>query len=76
MATNGLKYGDELAAAPKDWSNLARSTDHVSEKAIHADSVDPKLAQEFTDDQFPGSRTSIGRDIPATPRTAVTMWMP
>ncbi|MFE2519829.1 putative T7SS-secreted protein [Streptomyces mirabilis] len=53
MATNGLKYGDELAAAPKDWSNLARSTDHVSEKAIHADSVDPKLAQEFTDDQFP-----------------------
>ncbi|MFJ1609808.1 putative T7SS-secreted protein [Streptomyces sp. NPDC088253] len=53
MATNGLKYGDELAAAPKDWSSLARSTDHVSEKAIHADSVDPKLAQEFTDDQFP-----------------------
>ncbi|MFJ2163291.1 MULTISPECIES: putative T7SS-secreted protein [unclassified Streptomyces] len=61
MASNGLKYGDELAgaekaaagAAPKDWSDLARSTDHVSEKAIHADSVDPKLAQEFLDDQYP-----------------------
>ncbi|MFF5297739.1 putative T7SS-secreted protein [Streptomyces sp. NPDC013161] len=61
MASNGLKYGDELAgaekaaagAAPKDWSDLARSTDQVSEKAIHADSVDPKLAQEFLDDQFP-----------------------
>ncbi len=61
VASNGLKYGDELAgaekaaagAAPKDWSDLARSTDHVSEKAIHADSVDPKLAQEFLDDQYP-----------------------
>ncbi|MFD4880069.1 putative T7SS-secreted protein [Streptomyces sp. NPDC058420] len=61
MASNGLKYGDELVgaekaaagAAPKDWSDLARSTDHVSEKAIHADSVDPKLAQEFLDDQYP-----------------------
>ncbi|MEV8538499.1 putative T7SS-secreted protein [Streptomyces sp. NPDC051572] len=61
MASNGLKYGDELAGAekaaaggaPKDWSDLASSTEHVSEKAIHADSVDPKLAQEFLDDQFP-----------------------
>ena len=61
LASNGLKYGDEIAgaekaaagAAPKDWSDLARSTDQVSEKAIHADSVDPKLAQEFLDDQFP-----------------------
>ncbi|MEH0576409.1 toxin glutamine deamidase domain-containing protein [Streptomyces sp. B21-108] len=62
-AAQGLKYGDELAAgqkaakaaaeAPKDWSGLARSTDHVSERAIHADSVDPKVAQEFLDDQYP-----------------------
>lgn len=62
-AANGLKYGDELAGAgklapaaaeaPKDWSGLARSTDHVSEKAIHAGSVDAKLAQEFIDDQYP-----------------------
>ncbi|WP_324606147.1 toxin glutamine deamidase domain-containing protein [Streptomyces griseus] len=58
-----MKYGDELADAkqaatgaadaPKDWSDLARSTDHVSEKAIHADSVDAKAAQEFLDDQYP-----------------------
>ncbi|MFE0454077.1 putative T7SS-secreted protein [Streptomyces sp. NPDC058914] len=53
-ATNGLKYGDELAgSAPKDWSGLAKSTDHVSEKAIHADSVDPKAAQEFLDSEYP-----------------------
>ncbi|MDQ0959764.1 hypothetical protein QFZ66_003642 [Streptomyces sp. B4I13] len=62
-AAQGLKYGDELVAgqktaeaaadAPKDWSGLARSTDHVSERAIHADSVDPKVAQEFLDDQYP-----------------------
>ncbi|GAA2281818.1 hypothetical protein GCM10010234_18860 [Streptomyces hawaiiensis] len=51
---NGAKVADEAAdAAPKDWSDLARSTDHVKEKAIHADSVDPKKAQEFLDDQYP-----------------------
>ncbi|CAM5698886.1 putative T7SS-secreted protein [Streptomyces aurantiogriseus] len=53
-ATNGLKYGDEIAGpAGKDWSGLAKSTDHVSEKAIHADSVDPKAAQEFLDSEYP-----------------------
>ncbi|GGK94610.1 putative T7SS-secreted protein [Streptomyces flaveus] len=61
-AAHGLKHGDELADAqkaaqagdaPKDWSDLARNTDHTSEKAIHADSVDPKVAEEFVDDQFP-----------------------
>lgn len=53
-AANGLKYGDELAgSAPKDWSGLAKSTDHVAEKAIHADSVDPKAAQEFLDNEYP-----------------------
>lgn len=53
-AANGLKYGDELAgSAPKDWSGLAKSTNHVSEKAIHADSVDPKAAQEFLDNEYP-----------------------
>lgn len=49
----GLHSGDELAGAGKDWSHLARSTDNVSEKAIHAGSVDAKAAQEFIDDQFP-----------------------
>ncbi|MFH8802477.1 putative T7SS-secreted protein [Streptomyces sp. NPDC017936] len=61
-AAHGLKYGDELADAqkaakagetPKDWSGIAKSTDHVSEKAIHADSVDPKVAQDFLDSEYP-----------------------
>jgi uncharacterized protein YukE len=53
-AKDGAKFADEAAgAAPKDWSDLARSTDHVKEKAIHADSVDAKAAQEFLDDQYP-----------------------
>lgn len=54
LASKGLKYGDELpGAGGKDWSGLAQSTEHVSEKAIHYDSVDPKVAQEFLDDQYP-----------------------
>ncbi|MEU3730244.1 putative T7SS-secreted protein [Streptomyces sp. NPDC033538] len=53
-AASGTKLADDVAgAAPKDWSDLARSTDHVKEKAVHAESVDPKKAQEFLDDQFP-----------------------
>ncbi len=51
---NGAKVADEAAgAAPKDWSDLARSTDHVKEKAIHYESVDPQKAQEFLDSEFP-----------------------
>ncbi|MEU0585074.1 hypothetical protein [Streptomyces sp. NPDC006132] len=47
---NGAKVADEAAdVAPKSWSDLARSTDHVKEKAIHYDSVDPQKAQEFLD---------------------------
>ncbi|MEU3935312.1 putative T7SS-secreted protein [Streptomyces sp. NPDC029044] len=54
VAPNGAKVADEVAdAAPKDWSDLARSTDHVKEKAIHYDSVDPQKAQEFLDSEFP-----------------------
>ncbi|MFF6993822.1 putative T7SS-secreted protein [Streptomyces sp. NPDC008313] len=54
VASKGLKYGDEAAgAAPKDWSDLARSTEHVKEKAIHYDSVDPKKAQELLDSEYP-----------------------
>ncbi|MEV5613489.1 toxin glutamine deamidase domain-containing protein, partial [Streptomyces sp. NPDC052225] len=54
LAKGGAKYADEAAgAAPKKWDDLARSTDHVKEKAIHADSVDPHKAQEFLDDQYP-----------------------
>jgi hypothetical protein len=53
-AAGGAKYADEAAgAAPKDWSDLARSTDHVSRKAIHHDSVDPHKAQEFLDSEYP-----------------------
>ncbi|MFC8827903.1 putative T7SS-secreted protein [Streptomyces sp. NPDC057137] len=54
---NGLKYADEAAgSAPKDWSDLARSTDMVKENAIHYDSVDPKKAQEFLDAEYPWMR--------------------
>jgi hypothetical protein len=52
MASKGLKYADDLPAG-KDWSGLAKSTDHVGEKAIHYDSVDPKAAQEFLDSEYP-----------------------
>jgi uncharacterized protein YukE len=54
LAASGAKYADEAAgSAPKGWSDLARSTDHVKEKAIHYDSVDPQKAQEFLDSEFP-----------------------
>ncbi|MFF1453037.1 putative T7SS-secreted protein [Streptomyces sp. NPDC058274] len=54
MASRGLKYGDEVpGTVPKDWSDLARSTEHVKEKAIHHDSVEPKRAQEFLDSEYP-----------------------
>ncbi|WP_030420843.1 toxin glutamine deamidase domain-containing protein [Streptomyces sp. SCSIO 75703] len=46
----GAKHVDGI---PKDWSDLARSTDHVKERAIHYDSVDPKKAQEFLDSEYP-----------------------
>ncbi|MGW4319477.1 toxin glutamine deamidase domain-containing protein [Streptomyces sp. NPDC004684] len=54
LAAKGTKYAEEVpGAGGKDWSGLAQSTEHVSEKAIHYDSVDPKVAQEFLDDQYP-----------------------
>ncbi|MFE7898602.1 putative T7SS-secreted protein [Streptomyces sp. NPDC057424] len=54
LAASGAKYADEAAGSvPKGWSDLARSTDHVKEKAIHYDSVDPQKAQEFLDSEFP-----------------------
>ncbi|MFE4262444.1 toxin glutamine deamidase domain-containing protein [Streptomyces sp. NPDC056883] len=36
-----------------DWKDLAKPTDQVSERAIHADSVTPDEAQGFLDDQYP-----------------------
>nr|WP_263302711.1 hypothetical protein [Streptomyces purpurogeneiscleroticus] len=54
VAPKGARYADEAAGAqPKDWSHLAQSTDHVKEKAIHYDSVDPHKAQEFLDSEYP-----------------------
>ncbi|MEW1791852.1 putative T7SS-secreted protein [Streptomyces niveus] len=54
---NGLRYADEAASpVAKDWSDLARSTDMVKERAIHYDSVDPKKAQEFLDSEYPWLR--------------------
>ncbi|MFR9800043.1 putative T7SS-secreted protein [Streptomyces sp. MS06] len=55
VASKGVSYGGHEAAgaAAEDWSGLAKSTEHVSEKAIHFDSVDPATAQKFLDDQYP-----------------------
>ncbi|MZD04102.1 hypothetical protein GTW43_03250, partial [Streptomyces sp. SID5785] len=53
LAKNGGKFADEAAGAPKDFSDLAKSTSHVKEKAIHHDSVDPHKAQEFLDSEYP-----------------------
>ncbi|MFD7816599.1 putative T7SS-secreted protein [Streptomyces sp. NPDC059785] len=54
MASKGLKYADDAAgSAPKDWGDLARSTEHVKEKAIHYESVNPTRAQEFLDSEYP-----------------------
>ncbi|OIJ67517.1 putative T7SS-secreted protein [Streptomyces mangrovisoli] len=52
VAKESAEYGGQAAGASK-WGDLASSTEHVSEKAIHYDSVDPKTAQEFLDDQYP-----------------------
>ncbi|WP_030584667.1 putative T7SS-secreted protein [Streptomyces anulatus] len=50
----GLKYADNVPGpAPSKWSDLARGTESVKEKAIHYDSVDPKRAQEFLDSEYP-----------------------
>lgn len=46
-----LSAGEE--AASRDWSNLAQPAPHVSEPAIHADSVDPATAHQFLQDQHP-----------------------
>ncbi|MFD7322198.1 putative T7SS-secreted protein [Streptomyces sp. NPDC059875] len=43
---------DDAAVAQK-WDDLAQGTNHVDEGAVHADSVDPKTAQDFLDDQYP-----------------------
>ncbi|MGW0577206.1 putative T7SS-secreted protein [Streptomyces sp. NPDC002920] len=52
LASKGVKFADDIPAG-KDWSGLAKSTNHVGEKAIHYDSVDPKAAQEFLDSEYP-----------------------
>ncbi|MDT9688605.1 ADP-ribosyltransferase [Streptomyces sp. P9(2023)] len=43
---------DDTSVAP-NWDDLAQPTHLVDEGAVHADSVDPKTAQEFLDDQYP-----------------------
>ncbi|MER6028712.1 putative T7SS-secreted protein [Streptomyces sp. NPDC001851] len=53
MAKGGLEHAGADAAAGTKWSHLARSTDHVSEEAIHYHSVDPATADKFLDDEFP-----------------------
>ncbi|MFD8935075.1 putative T7SS-secreted protein [Streptomyces sp. NPDC059578] len=69
LGTKGLgavrttaRVADDVADAAKaapatpSWGDLAKSTDTVKEKAIHADSVDPATAQKYLDEQFPWLR--------------------
>ncbi|MEV3870003.1 putative T7SS-secreted protein [Streptomyces sp. NPDC049906] len=69
LGTKGLgtvrtaaRVADDVADAAKaapakpSWGDLAKSTDTVKEKAIHADSVDPVTAQKYLDEQFPWMR--------------------
>ncbi|MER5490084.1 putative T7SS-secreted protein [Streptomyces sp. NPDC002490] len=69
LGTKGLgtvrtaaRVADDVADAAKaapakpSWGDLAKSTDTVKEKAIHADSVDPATAQKYLDEQFPWMR--------------------
>jgi hypothetical protein len=61
----GTKFADEAAgAAPKNWSDLAKPTEHVKEKAIHYDSVDPQKAQEFLDSEYPWLRDMNNTGMP------------
>ncbi|GAA1195805.1 hypothetical protein GCM10009654_61000 [Streptomyces hebeiensis] len=57
-AREGAEEAAEQGAkhAPKDWSDLARPTEQVTERAIHADSVPSHRAREFLDDQYPWIR--------------------
>ncbi|WP_055693894.1 WXG100 family type VII secretion target [Streptomyces prasinopilosus] len=62
---SGTKLADEApGAVPKDWSDLARSTDHVKEKAIHYESVAPEKAQDFLDSEYPWLRDVNNKDNP------------
>ncbi|MEU2057008.1 putative T7SS-secreted protein [Streptomyces bungoensis] len=59
-----LEHPGEAAAAGSKWSHLAQPTEHVSEKAIHFDSVDEATAQEFLDDQFSWLKDVNNTDMP------------
>ncbi|MFD0374849.1 toxin glutamine deamidase domain-containing protein [Streptomyces sp. NPDC127112] len=59
-AESSAKYAGKTAVKPGvppvepvDWSHLARPTEKVTEKAIHADSVSAGEAMEFVNDRFP-----------------------
>ncbi|MGW4158454.1 putative T7SS-secreted protein [Streptomyces sp. NPDC004788] len=43
---------DDLPAA-KSWDDLTQTPHHLDEGAVHAESVEPKTAQGFLDDQYP-----------------------
>ncbi|NEA76604.1 putative T7SS-secreted protein [Streptomyces sp. SID13588] len=53
VAERGAVKSGVPAAIPKAWDDLAQPTEHVTQKAIHADSVDAATAREFVDDQYP-----------------------
>lgn len=54
-AREGVEEAVEVAAktGPTKWEFLSQPTAHVSERAIHADSVAPARAQQFLNEEFP-----------------------
>ncbi|MGW2699112.1 ADP-ribosyltransferase [Streptomyces sp. NPDC001340] len=71
VAASGARYGDDLA----------RSTEHVSESAVHADSVNPEAAREFLDDQYPELKDlnaphagSVENGFSYTPHVSDDVW--
>ncbi|GGT30500.1 MULTISPECIES: putative T7SS-secreted protein [Streptomyces] len=53
LAKETAEQAAKKAAVPDPWSDLARSTAQVRQKAIHADSVAPDVAQQYVDANFP-----------------------
>lgn len=53
-ARAGVRLAEAAAVKPSAWSHLAQPAKGVTERgSIHADSVSPKQAQKFIDDQYP-----------------------
>ncbi|MFC5805760.1 putative T7SS-secreted protein [Streptomyces formicae] len=65
-AKEGLEEAAEGAAktAPTKWEFLSQPTSQVSERAIHADSVQAHRAKQFLDEEFPWLKDVNNTDMP------------